>query len=318
MSNFEKKFGKYAIPNLTLVLIIGYLVGFLVQISDRFTGNNLLAMLTLDPWKILHGQVWRLFTWLIIPPSNYASLSGILFLVLMMWCCLSIGMSLERTWGTYKYNVYIFGGILFTIIASFASLGLIYVFRTYLGIGSVQNFADLLNTDFMPWNVFSTYYINMSIYIGFALTYPNNYVRFMFFIPMKMKWLGIIDLLYFGYDLFNGLLFIFSKNGSLVIYGIISSLSVIAALLNILIFWLINLRRGSFSIKQYRRRKKFEQDYVRGQTDFAKMKATAKHKCCVCDITDKDNPSIDFRYCSKCNGNYEYCQTHLFTHTHKG
>ena len=40
------------------------------------------------------------------------------------------------------------------------------------------------------------------------------------------------------------------------------------------------------------------------------------HKCYVCGITDKDAPNMQFRYCSKCSGNKEYCQDHLFTHKH--
>lgn len=26
--------------------------------------------------------------------------------------------------------------------------------------------------------------------------------------------------------------------------------------------------------------------------------------------------NLDFRFCSKCDGNYEYCSDHLFTHQH--
>ena len=115
MSNFERRFGKYAIPNLTLILIIGYAIGYLMQ----FVNSTFLGFLTLDPYKIIHGQVWRIFTWLLIPPSG----SNILFILLMLWCCYSIGTVLERTWGTYKYNVFIISGILLTVVLAFTGFG---------------------------------------------------------------------------------------------------------------------------------------------------------------------------------------------------
>ena len=41
----------------------------------------------------------------------------------------------------------------------------------------------------------------------------------------------------------------------------------------------------------------------------------AKHRCAVCGRTELDDSSLEFRFCSKCNGKYEYCQDHLFTYT---
>ena len=44
----------------------------------------------------------------------------------------------------------------------------------------------------------------------------------------------------------------------------------------------------------------------------------AKHKCAICGRTEHDGDDIEFRYCSRCVGNYEYCLEHLYTHTHVG
>ena len=49
----------------------------------------------------------------------------------------------------------------------------------------------------------------------------------------------------------------------------------------------------------------------------SKSAEVTKHKCAVCGRTEKDDPNLEFRFCSKCNGNYEYCQDHLYTHIHK-
>ena len=66
MSNFEKRFGKYAIQNISLILILCYVVGYVIDLINA----DFLMYLTLNPYAILHGQVWRIFTWVIIPPSS--------------------------------------------------------------------------------------------------------------------------------------------------------------------------------------------------------------------------------------------------------
>ena len=115
MSNFEKKFGKYAIKNLSLTLIMCYAAGYLIEMVLP----GLFYFLTLNPYAIIHGQVWRLVTWILIPPDS----SNLFFVLLMLYFYYSLGTSLERTWGTYRYNVYIFSGMLFTIIGSFLMMG---------------------------------------------------------------------------------------------------------------------------------------------------------------------------------------------------
>ena len=119
MSWFEKKFGKYAISNISLMLILCYAVGYILQlISPAF-----LNFLTLDPYAILHGQVWRLFTWILVPPDSLD-----IFTLLMLYFYYSVGTSLERYWGTYQYNVYLLRGMLLTILTSFLVMGISYAF----------------------------------------------------------------------------------------------------------------------------------------------------------------------------------------------
>lgn len=119
LNKLERKIGKYAIPNLSKYLIFGYILGYLIQ----FINPNLLNVISLNPYLILHGQVWRLVTWIIIPPSGFS----ILWTVVMLYFYYSVGNDLERTWGTFYYNVYLFMGMLFTAIGSFLVMGLSYV-----------------------------------------------------------------------------------------------------------------------------------------------------------------------------------------------
>lgn len=280
MSKFEKKFGKYAIQNLTLALIILYIVGYLLELFFP----SLVLYLTLDPYQILHGQVWRLISWLLIPPSSLD-----IFTIIMLYFYYSIGTTLERTWGTYKYNVYILGGILFTIAASFAALGFVYLYYGDLS-------AEMASAIFMSGSfAYSTYYINMSIFLAFAFTYPDMQVLLMFIIPVKVKWIGILDALLLVYYMFNGNLF--------------TRFAVGAALINVLIFYFSTKNLMHLQPKQVKRRAEFKHQ----------VKSSSKitrHKCAICGRTEEDDPTLEFRFCSKCNGNYEYCQYHLFTHEH--
>lgn len=280
MSKFEKKFGKYAIQNLTLILIGCYIVGYLIQLISP----NLVQYLTLEPYRILHGEIWRLVTWLLIPPSSLD-----IFTIIMLIFYYNIGTTLENTWGTYRYNVYIFSGLLFTVLASFLCFGYMCLTMGELPVELIAQYSLLRSGEF------STYYINLSIFLAFAMTYPDMRVLLMFIIPVKMKWMAILDLVLLGYMLIAG--------------DIVSKFAVAAALINVGVFYLTTRNLFRMSPKQMKRRADFRNEVKRN------TKIT-RHKCAICGRTEEDDPDLEFRFCSKCNGNYEYCQNHLFTHEH--
>ena len=143
VSNFEKKFSKYAISNLSLYLIMGYAFGYIIRMVD----SGLLDWLTLDPMMILRGQIWRLVTWIVVPPTS----QNVLFTIITLYFYYSIGSTLEHVWGTYRYNCYLFSGMLFTILGSFVLYG---VFAA-MGSGNVSFGA-----------LFSTYYVNIPCFCG--------------------------------------------------------------------------------------------------------------------------------------------------------
>lgn len=287
-SKFERKFGKYAIPNISLYLIICYAVGFLISMIN----SDFLGYLTLDPFKIFfHGQVWRLVTWILIPPSS----SNIFFTLIMLIFYYSIGTQLERTWGTYRYNLYLFLGMLFTVMGSI----LLFLFALIMGAQpwglGTQTVYQLSNGILIYFGAFSTYYINMSIFLAYAATFPDMQVLLMFIIPIKVKWLGIV---------YGAMLVFECLTGGLVTWVVIGS-----SLLNFVVFFLTSRNHIHMSPKQMKRRHEFKR-----QTQTAA--GITKHKCAVCGRTEKDDPTLEFRFCSKCYGNYEYCQYHLYTHEH--
>ena len=288
MSSFERKFGKYAIRNLSFVLVLCYAVGYVLQMLDR--SNTLIFYLALNPYAILHGQVWRLFTWILIPPS-----SGNIFLVLiMLYFYCSIGTTLERTWGTYRYNVYLFQGMLFTIVGSFLLMGYHYlVDADTLAAMSAKGLEVYFS--YIGILYFSTIYVNMSIFLAFAATFPEAQVYLMFFIPVKIKWMGIIYAVM--------LLFQFIQMNA------DGRFAIIASLLNFIVFFITSRNLKHLNPKQIHRRQEFKRD-VRKSTGIT------KHKCAICGRTEVDSPQLQFRFCSKCDGNYEYCEEHLYTHTH--
>ena len=117
----ERKFGKYAIKNLSLVLIICYGIGYAIS----YIKPEILTYLTLDPYAIVHGQVWRIVSWLIIPPNE----NNLFFAAMMMFFYFSVGTTLERTWGAFQYNLYLFSGMFFTILGSFLLMAFCYIFK---------------------------------------------------------------------------------------------------------------------------------------------------------------------------------------------
>lgn len=287
MSNFEKRFGKYAIKNISLILLICYGIGYVIEAVN----SSFLLYLTLNPYAILHGEVWRLFTWILIPPSSLGGSMGIFFVCIMMLFYYNIGTTLEHTWGTYRYNVYLLSGMLFTVAGSFIWMVIQYATA---GWDIDPAYASILFSASSLY--FSTYYINMSIFLAFAATFPEVQVLLMFVIPVKVKWMGILYGVMLVYD------FLFES-------GTVGRIAIASSLLNFVIFFVTSRNHMHMSPKQIKRRVEFKQDIRRNSK-------VTKHKCAICGQTEDDDPSLEFRFCSKCNGNYEYCQNHLFTHTH--
>ena len=274
LSKLERKVGRYSVKNLTAYMIAAMVIGYVMS----YLAPQVLFNLMLIPSLVMRGQVWRLITWVITPQGGQP-----LVFITMLFFYYSIGNLLERTIGTFLYNVYIFGGVLVTTIGTM----LVHIFCNY-----VLNVPNAGNADC----IVSTYYILLSIFLAVAVCYPDMTVLYAFIIPLKMKWLSVLYLIFVAYS-FAGESF----------YG---RVNIVLSLLNFVVFYLSTKNFRRFSPKQMKRKR----DYTKQVK--VKNAENVGHKCAVCGITDKDAPDIQFRYCSKCKGNREYCQNHLFTHTH--
>ena len=273
ISKIEKKFGRYSIRNLTLYLIIGYGIGYLLFMFQP----KILFMLTLDPAAVMHGQVWRLIT----PPVFGVDI----FTIIMLIFYYSLGSLLERTIGTFLYNLYMFSSMLFTMIG----IMLAHIFCTY-----IIRYDYASSTGYFAYA--STYYILMSIFLAIAVCYPDMSVLYAMIIPIKMKYLSILYIVIIAYYFINE--------------TFMGRVNIAMSLVSFVIFYLSTKNFRKFSPKQMKRRRNYNR-----QVRTAKQENIG-HRCVVCGRTDKDYPDLQFRYCSKCTGNKEYCQDHLFTHTH--
>ncbi|MDD6339091.1 MAG: hypothetical protein PUA49_01160 [Butyrivibrio sp.] len=291
VSKLERKFGKYAIKNLTFILVIAYVAGFIMQ---RFA-PGFFEYLTLDPYRIVHGQVWRLVSWILIPPPE----KNMFFAAMMCLFYLSIGTTLERTWGVFRYNLYLFSGMLCTIISSFLMMAYVYVAKPELLLISEEYVF------FLSSIAFSTYYVNMSIFLAFATTFPENQVLIFFLVPVKVKWLGIVYAGFLVYDIVSGIL----DSGML---GFCFPFAIGGSLFNFIVFFFTTRRQLHNNAKKTRGQKNFKNSMKRETT------RGRHHKCSVCGITENDDPNMQFRFCSKCDGNYEFCEKHIYTHVHIG
>ena len=294
-SKIEKKLGKYAIPNLTLYLLIGYVIGYL----------------------ILHGQIWRILTWVLTMPESLG-----IFTIIMLFLYYSLGSSLERAWGTYRYNVYLISGFLFTIVGSFLLyLGLVVYYSNVLtNTMYSSDVAQLIGTEISLF--VSTYYINMSIFLAYAATYPDTQLMLYFLIPIKVKWFGYLYGGYIIYDIISSYI-AYSKSAKYIgsSMGLLEQAQWLTIIkIALIIFSMLNFLIYLFRIKtkrvgQVKRKRQYTQSVNKAKTQRFYQNG-AKHRCAVCGRTEIDAPELVFRYCSKCSGGKEYCQDHLFTHTH--
>ena len=242
LNKMERKFGRYAIPELTKYIILCYVIGYALEVFQNMTGVGIMGYLALSPYHILHGQIWRLVSWVLIPPSGLD-----IFTIIMLLFYYSLGTALERTWGEFRYNVYIFSGILFTVIGAF----LLYF------IGGLQ--ISLYGA-----SIISTYYINLSIFLAFAANYPDMQVLLYFVIPIKIKWMAYLDIAYLAYNFIR-----VSGYGAWAV-----RMMILVSLLNFIIFFFMTRNYKTISPREIHRKQQFKKAVHPKMTP-----NITKHKC---------------------------------------
>lgn len=254
---------RFAIKNLMMYIIIGNVI-VLAMYYLLPDGPLYMSKLTFSAPAIMRGEVWRLISFVFIP-----NVYNPFFAVFSFYLYYIIGQSLEREWGALKMNFYYLTAMILTAAVSM--------------IANIPATAT---------------YINYSLYFAFAAFYPNFQLMLFFLIPIKMKYLAILNAAFFVYEM--------------IVTPFPANLLPLPALATFLIFFMPSIiKRIRFKGSSGKRKHEFRAKVRQSEDD------RPVNRCVVCGKTDVEFPDMQFRYCARCNGHYCYCEEHLFSHEHK-
>ncbi len=151
----ERLFSWIAIPGLIrYVVLVNALVFLLHLMAPGYE-----SMLTLNREAILHGELWRLVTWIFIPETMRPF--WVFFALLFLWF---LGEGLEESIGAFRTTLFYCSGM----------IGCTIVALIFGGYGA--------NT-----------FLNLSLLYAFATIHPEYKVLFLFIIPMRIGWLALLS-----------------------------------------------------------------------------------------------------------------------------
>ena len=283
MKNLRRNFERFCyrhhnkgIPNLMLYIVLATAGVYVLTMIDP--SGMLYSLLRFDRAAILQGQVWRLLTYIILPEGG-----NILVTAISLFFYYYIGKTMEQSWGTFRFNLFYFSGVLIMDIAAL-------LLGVNASIGS----------------------LNLSLLLSFATMFPENRVLLFYIIPIKMKYLAWF---YFAVLIYNCFvfpiiyaLFMFS---ALLNYFLFFGSDILRVLPDFL-----RPKYGGKPFGNFARNQKPNPNWAKQYQTKAKAQPTYRHKCTVCGKTDVSHPDMDFRYCSRCNGYYCYCMDHINDHAH--
>ncbi len=290
MKELRKKFERFVlknrnrgIPNLMLVIAIGNLIAYGLSVIDP--SRVVYRFLCFSPSAVLHGQLWRLFTYVFTYLLDASGMSLLLSAV-SLFCYYQFGKILEQHWGTFRFNLYYLTGILLTDLAA-------------LLLGYPATATAL----------------NLSLFLAVATIAPELRVLLMYFIPIKMKWMAWV---YLGMTALEVVSYL--SYGLFRFYWVLP----LVPLANYFLFFGREMQNLLPDALRYRRPKahRHASGAQRPGASWASSYQSKtgqrpyRHKCAVCGRTDTEYPNLEFRYCSKCNGYYCYCMEHINNHAH--
>ena len=167
LDKLERKIGAWAVPNLTIYLIAGQTVFYVMFLTGRVDRSVTL----LSAGLLLQGEWWRLATFIFDPP-----LSNPLFALFAWYLFYLMGSALEEQCGAFRYNVFLLIGFLMTVAAAFL----------------------------VPGAAVSNIFIGGSVFLAFAWLYPDFTINIFFVLPVKIKWLALLTWLWYGFQLLFG------------------------------------------------------------------------------------------------------------------
>ena len=319
----EKKFGRFSIPKLYFYIIMIIVAGYIFC----YMFPSIYYYLPFSPYEVvIKHQYWRLVTWLFTIPYGLENTLNMIFLPINLYFYYFVGRNLEAIFGKFAFNFYVFMGWLFSTIGMLLiSVAMLYwsaasdVIRDSMkAVYEYSRVGGVIYTS-LP----ATYYMLTSIFFAFALIFGETKIMLWFVIPFKVKWSAWITGIFMAYSFLRG--------------DAYSRTLIIACILNFLIFYFMFRYARGRSLKMMRRQMQYKKGLREGERarssganqgasrssgssrgNVAKFPTSDRviHRCCICGRTEKDDPDLEFRYCSKCDGEREYCSDHLYTHKH--
>jgi hypothetical protein len=263
-----------------LYLVIISAIAFILNNPEN---NSLRNLLSFSPVLILSGEVWRLVTWIFIPVQG-----NILWVAVALYFYYFVGSTLEREWGAGRFTIYYIFGILLNIVYGFVMW---FAFRIPMFLTPI--------------------YLNLSMFFAFATLFPEVQIRLLFIIPIKVKWMGLVNAGFFLISIVQGLLtpVIPAQRIALALLPVVAILNFFLMCGEELLAHIRPLKmRRSPQVVNF---KKASRQVKRDMAD-----KPYRHKCAVCGKTDTEYPGLEFRYCSKCEGYHCFCIDHINNHIH--
>lgn len=278
LDRLERKYSRYAIHNLMQYIVGGMAIVFFFGMVNP--GIN--SLLGFSPKMIMQGQIWRVITFIFVPAS------GGFWIIFFLMILFFFGRMLEQYWGTFKFNIYMLLGSVGTMIASFI----------------LEAMYDVP----VPLTNFN---ISMTLLLAVAQIAPDYEIRVMMILPVKLKYLSWIYGAFMAYSILFG--------------SAPERITTFFSLLNFFIFFgpgiYSKLRRGVQKQQYQQAHRPKPRAAVRKKTanrpKNGEVIQVAFHCCEECGRTEVDDPTLEFRFCSKCEGHHEYCSDHIFEHEHK-
>ncbi len=167
LDKLESRLRYFAIPNITLYLVMGQAFFYIAAYTGRLDTSKMLLV----PAFVLQGEWWRLLAFIFIPPST-----SLVFVFFVLYFFYMMGTALEGHWGTFRYNLFLLAGYLITVAVSFL----------------------------VPGSEATNIFIGASVFLAFAHLYPEFVIYIFFILPVKIKWLALLTWIGYAFSLLFG------------------------------------------------------------------------------------------------------------------
>lgn len=173
LRKLETRLSGWAIEHLALYLVFGQVFMLTLLWFTPLTE----AAVVLSPQRVLEGEVWRLLTFMLVPPLTSPSVGlGLIFMVFGWYLFWLMSGFLESHWGVVRFNLFLFIGWFATVVGSF----------------------------FFPSGLFEASALYTSVFLAFAYLNPNFEILLFFILPVKIKWLALITWGFFAFIAVTG------------------------------------------------------------------------------------------------------------------